>query len=244
MHVATGRLAAQVVLAACLLSGGVFPADAATDGSKAVPPMRFADGARPQSHANDGGSGLVDLTVSNWQWFMSIPFAVSPTNDTDGANCGISQNGQVWFLGGPLGGSFTRTCHIPAGKKILSPIIDFINDFPCPDPNFKPAPGQSLEAFLTEGVTPLIDMVTLAEAQLDGKPLAVQRATSRLFKFTAAADLSPTFDPCVTGSPQLGVSDGYFVQIQPPSRGRHVLHIKSVHPWFGTSEGNYNLIID
>jgi hypothetical protein len=245
MRSASGRLAVQAVMAASLLGSG-FTASAGTDGSKSVAPVRLANAALLQPQTRVGGSDLGDLTASNWQWFMSIPFDVSPTNDTGGLNCGINQDGPVWFLGGPLGGSFTRTCHIPSGKKILSPIIDFVNDFPCPDPTFKPAPGQSLEAFLTTGVTPLVDAVTLAEAQFDGKPLAAQRVTSKLFRFTGAVDLSPTFDPCVTGSPQLGVSDGYFVLIQPPSRGKHVLHIRSVHtdPKIGTSEGTYNLIID
>jgi hypothetical protein len=242
-QIASVGLVVQAMLGACLLISG-SPADAGNDGSRTLAPAHFANGVRSQSAARDADPSLANLTVTNWRWFMSIPFAVGPTNDADGLNCSISQDGDVWFLGGPLGSNFTRTCHIPFGKKILSPIIDVLNDFPCPDPTFKPAPGQSMEAFLTDGARSVVDMATVAQAQFDGTPLRVQRVTSKLFGFTGAADLAPVFDSCVTGSPQLGVSDGFFVLIQPPSRGHHVLHIKSAHPWWGTSEGNYHLIVD
>jgi hypothetical protein len=232
------------MLGACLLGSG-SPAAAGTDGSRSLAPAHFANGALSQSPAIQADPALVALTVANWRWFLSIPLAVGPNKDADGLNCGINQDGDVWFIGGPLSSSFTRTCHIPFGKRILSPIVDVINDFPCTaDPTFKPAPGQSLEAFLTDGAKYVVDLTRLAQAQFDGSPLRVQRVTSKLFGFTAAADLAPDFDSCVTGSPQLGVSDGLFVLIPPPSRGHHVLHIKSVHDWWHTSEGTYHLIVD
>jgi hypothetical protein len=56
----------------------------------------------------------------------------------------------VWYLASTAGGAVTRSCTIPAGKTILFPIVNTENDYPCPDPNFKPAPGQSLQGFLTE----------------------------------------------------------------------------------------------
>ena len=230
------------------------PAAAGTDGSSR---MRGGSPAYTQSnnhspresssasdHGRDRWRGETRsaLTQRWWRWWMSIPLNVNPSGEAGDANCEINQQGPVWFLGGPIGSTFTRACTIPAGKAILSPIINFINDYPCPDATFQPAPGQSLDDFLRIGVAPYLDGVTLAEAQLDGKPLEVRRVTTKLFSFTGAKNLVP-LDSCITGSPQLGVSDGFFVFIEPLERGEHVLQIRSVSPLFGTSQGTYNLRI-
>lgn len=198
----------------------------------------------PSTKATWHGVTLGEWTQRWWRWWMSIPFGVGPTNDHTGAQCGINQSGPVWFIGGPLGQTFERNCTIPKGKAILSPIVDFVNDYPCPAPPvFEPAPGQTLENFLTTSVTPIIDGVIEPSADFDGKPLHLRRITSQLFSFTGAPDLV-SLDPCITGSPQLGVSDGLFVLIEPPSTGEHVLHIHSVLPAFGlSSDGTYHLTI-
>ena len=47
----------------------------------------------------------------------------------------------------------------------------------------------------------------------------------------------------MTGSPQLGVSDGYFITIEPLSPGNHVLQINSVSPIMGTTNATFNLKI-
>ena len=186
------------------------------------------------------GTRMTELTKDWWHWWMSIPANVHPSFD-DGTNCGINQEGPVWYLAGPLNPNFSRTCTIPHGKAILSPIAAFIDDYPCPNPAFQPAAGQTLEVFLTEDVTPLIDQ-TRGQAILDGVLLKAPRITTRLFGFTGAASLSEKADPCVTGSPQVGVSDGYFFIIDPLSRGDHVLQITSNGPG-GASNGTFTLKI-
>ena len=113
------------------------------------------------------GATQAEWTQRFWQWYMSIPVGVGPLNDTDGTQCGINQNGSVWFIGGPVGSTFTRSCTIPKGKAILAPILNYINDYPCPDPTFQPASGQTLEDFLVTGVTPIIDGVTVHTAYLE-----------------------------------------------------------------------------
>lgn len=236
------RWPVQAALAACLMAT-LVPAQAGTDGSKLLR-ASAAKGAPAQSNRVGMTGPLVDLSVRNWQWFMSIPAGVGPTVD-DGLNCGINQDGPVWFMGGPLFENYTRTCRIPLGKKIFLPIIDVIADYPCPaDPTFKPAAGQTLEAFLNALAGGLMDQVTLAQAQFDGRPVEVHRLTSKLFGFTAAADLKNSFDSCATGSPQVATSDGFFVLLPPPSRGQHVLRIQSTFGAAGHTEGTYNLIIE
>jgi hypothetical protein len=182
-----------------------------------------------------------------WQWVLGIPKNVSPFLDTNGAQCGSLQQGPVWFLAGTSGplASAVRECSIPAGQAILIPIVTFLNDYPCPIPPppgapFEPAPGQSIEAFLTAGATGVVDTAGVLEAEIDGKPvrnLTAYRATSRMIQFTAAKDLD-ALDACITGSPQVGVADGYWLMLKPLSVGRHTLHIKG-----DSTEATYHLTI-
>jgi hypothetical protein len=123
----------------------------------------------------------------------------------------------------------TRSCTVPAGKAIFFPVVNVINDFPCPDPSFQPAPGQSLEDFLTEGANYYIDRVAELEIEVDGVLLRDPfrfRATSDLFTFTGDPSLTAVFDPCITGSPQEAVTDGYWIMVAPLAPGEHTLHFR------------------
>jgi len=181
---------------------------------------------------------------------LAIPFASSPVQDQTGESCGLGQSGPVWFLAGTSGTAATRACSVPAGKAIFFPLVNYINDYPCPDPNFQPPPGQSLEDFLAEGAAFFIDHTTELEAELDGvalQNLFGMRARSPLFDFTA--DISnQAFDPCITGSSQPAVTDGYWVMLAPLSVGLHTLHFRGKldFPEFDFSfevEVTYNLTV-
>lgn len=228
------------------------PAQAGADGTPGARSARPTFTAGHRSHSNDTarsesslglwrGQSNAEWTQAWWRWWMSIPATVNPGVDADGANCGINQSGPVWFLAGPLlNPAYTRTCTIPFGKPILSAIAVFINDYPCPDPTFQPAAGQTLEDFLASGIFDAISQ-TAGQATLNGKLLKAKRVTTGVFGFTGATNLR-AFDACITGSPQLGVSDGYFFVIEPLPRGDHVLRITSSGP-FGASDGTFNLKI-
>ena len=60
-----------------------------------------------------------------WNWVGSIDQNLLPRNDKNGENCGINQNGPVWFLDFhiPEGGAInsTKNCEIPEGKAIFIP---------------------------------------------------------------------------------------------------------------------------
>ncbi|CAN5879159.1 hypothetical protein BH11PSE8_BH11PSE8_27660 [soil metagenome] len=184
------------------------------------------------SNLNWHGESLSELAVRWNRWFESIPAGVVPHGDSSGANCGISQSGQIWFLSGPLGGTFVNACTIPAGKAIMAPVFNVIDDYPCPaEFEFEPKPGQGLEAFLTADAAQYVNL-DYRTALLDGAPLRVHRVRTPLFGFTAAASKVAS-DPCITGSPQLAVSDGYYVFIDPPARGQHVLQLRSAPSVFG-----------
>jgi hypothetical protein len=110
------------------------------------------------------------------------------------------------------------------------PIVNYLSDYPCPDTSFHPAPGQSLEDFLTEGAAFIMGFVTELQVEVDGIPLqdlTDYRTVSGLFDFTA--DISwQALDPCITGSMQEGVSDGYWVMLTPLSVGVHTLHFRGL----------------
>jgi hypothetical protein len=240
-HVLRAGLAACLIAASAHTAAGTPGRPGNAAGHAAVPPSLQAASAVAASQQVWRGATLDEWNRRWWRWNLSIPVGADPNSDTEGVDCGVNQDGDVWFLAGPLAPGYSRTCVIPAGKAILSAVVAFIDDFPCPNPDFKPPAGQSLEAFLRADVGPYIDAVSLATATLDGKPLKVRRVATGLFGFTGAASLS-AYDPCITGSPQLGVSDGYWVTIDPPAPGTHTLHIRSSSP-FGQSEGTFTLVI-
>ena len=161
------------------------------------------------------------------QWNEAIPLGVNPANDPSGLQGAINQSGPVWFLAGTFGGSATRQATIPAGTAIFFPLIDYLDDYPCPNTSYPSLSKESLEAFLIDDAAKTINQATGLEATLapdhqPPQPLSSFRFHSKLFSFTAAADLL-TVDPCVTGSPQLAVVDGYWLLLKPLSPGTHTL---------------------
>jgi len=183
------------------------------------------------------------------QWFYSIPLHVNPIQDTTGIQCGINQQGPIWFIEGPIPPSAPATntlqCNIPYGKAIFGGVFAYVNDYPCPEPPpFEPGttPPQTLADFLTEGANGYINLLTNYGAELDGKRLKLYRVTSGLFPFTAAIDLQAV-DPCVTGSPELGVTAGYFFAIDSLSPGTHTLHIHFVPPGGALVNNTFKLTI-
>ena len=139
----------------------------------------------------------------------------------------------------------------PARDFLFRRHISILRAYPCPDPSFHPDPGQSLEDFLTNGngtfpgARSFIDPTSALHAEIDGRPLGdlfSYRATSRLFTFTGNADLATCFDPCISGSPQSGVTDGYWLMLTPLSAGAHTIHFRADNPIFSQEE-TYHLTV-
>jgi hypothetical protein len=162
-----------------------------------------------------------------WSWAVSFPLEQYPPLQAGGeVDCSLGQSGSVWFLAGTSGqGRVTRSCTIPTGTALFFPIINYINDYPCPDPSFQPAPGQTLEEFLADGAAAIIDAVTDLNVSVDKRSLNDlfdYRAISSLFMFTADLSLM-AIDQCVTGTEQSGVTDGYWLLLTPLSLGQHTI---------------------
>lgn len=191
--------------------------------------------------AHPYGQSYADWGAAWWEWVVGFTCTTSPIFDPDGSGQNQNQSGPVFFLAGNTGGTVFRNVTIPSGKAVFFPINNYLNDYPCPDPNFQPSPGESLEDFLTAGATGFIDLVDILTVNLDGNDLTnlfSYRATSSMFDFTGNPDLTNCADPCITGTEQQGVSDGYWIMLKPLSSGSHTLHFTS-----GISQWNYLLDI-
>jgi hypothetical protein len=146
----------------------------------------------------------------------------------------------VWFLpsvpGSALGTNITRSCAIPGHHAVMLQLSSALNDYPCPDPSFQPAPGQSLYDFLIGAISPLFDGETGFTVTLDGvaieDPLSYRFTSDDVFLFKG--DLSmQAFDSCITGKRQPGVTDGFYLMFKPLSRGEHTIVLNG-HDMVGT----------
>jgi hypothetical protein len=184
------------------------------------------------SHADSINSGVfpVDskpygLTYGEWsarwwQWLHSIPKGINPSTDETGEHCDQGQRGPVWFLAGTSGGSAARQCTIPADKAILiSPI-----EVECSYAEF---PNLRTESELRTCAKADQDKVTSVELIIDNvefKSMENYRVDSPLFNFTLPPDNILGLPPQTTQ----GVSDGYFILLEPLPAGKHIISSKGV----------------
>ncbi len=187
-------------------------------------PMLYTKDARPFGRSIERWSELL------WSYIYSTPLDRNPFFDTTGENCGVDQDGPVWFLpavpGSSLGTNISRSCTIPRERAIMLQMSSALNDYPCPDPNFHPAPGQSLYDFLIGAISPLFDGETGFVVTLDGvniqDPLSYRFTSDDVFRFQP--DLSMVaFDSCLTQKHMLGVTDGFYLLFKPMSPGQHTI---------------------
>jgi hypothetical protein len=174
------------------------------------------------------GTSLEGWAERWWQWGLGIPLAQNP-NDTPNVSADIHQDGPVYFLPNPPpGGSTTFT--VPRHEAAAVLLSSVINDYPCPDPTFQPAPGQSLLDFLLAGAV-AADTVASITATLDGASLGdlsvYHFTSSKLMQFTGDPSLA-VLDNCITGSPQPAALEAHFMILKPLPSGTHVLAIHRV----------------
>ncbi len=191
-----------------------------------------------------------EMSARWWQWAYAIPPDQNPILDPNGATCGVNQSGPVWFLAGGPTGTVRNSCVIPSDVSIFFPVINVINDYPCPlDPGFQPAKGQSLKDFLTHGANWYVGQVTDPKVEVDGYQLQnvhAYRATSPLFQFVGNLDVAVGLgDPCVTGFRQQAVSDGCWIWLAPLSPGPHTIHFSEKWniPGWNPQDVTYNLMV-
>ena len=221
-------------------------------------------------HSGKGKAGVVHpegsyngQTYSEWsaqwfQWVYSLPSTHHPLFDN--ADCSVGQRGNVWFIGGKLGGSsaVNRDCTIPEGTALFLAIANSSWDNgACNGNAIQPT------TFTTE------ELRTLAQDSLDGFLDARGKCT---IDGTAVKNLdglhtrfrveSPVFDytipsvdnvlilingPCYNNVPpdQLtipgAVGDGVYVLIKPLPAGQHTIRFGNPG---GVALGNvYNITV-
>lgn len=189
-------------------------------------------------------------------WLIGTPPDKSAANDSDGklSAASLQPNSNVTILPFNFGGKSTRTLTIPASKPIYMPMLGytywyFDND-PC-DPDFKPAAGQSIEAFLQ----PYIDELFIAQhtitAKLNGNDMVSDvkkyHAQSKAFDMLIPAGYQDPACSIVDKKAHV-ISTTYSLFFKLP-KGKHTIVYAGAFPDADPSlsfetEVTYNLIVE
>jgi hypothetical protein len=210
------RLFVLVMLAALLLpTPAVF---AGNDNPGVAPP-----------HANAFGKSYAEWAVAWWQWALSQPGANHPLLDETGANCAVGQQGKVWNLVGVFFTSDTaeRTCTIPTGTALLIPILNaWADNVGEPNP-FTPEQQLARCSGFVENPADLF-------VSVDGHPLQNLEGYAvepTLFDYTMPDHglFDAAFGFNFSGHVEDAASCGYYVLLNPLSKGAHDIQIKATN---------------
>ena len=194
-------------------------------------------------HARVKGRTVTEGAKEWYRWHFRVPADRSPMLLLE-QDCDVDQDGPVFFV--PvydLDTTFQRTCRVPKNRPVLVPLWVIINDYPCPDPSFEPAPGQTLEDFLRQGAIDFNNGTQDLVVTIDGRRIDVRRHrhTSGLFTFDGDPSLVGKIpDPCLTGGRQRGVTDGWWLMLQ-LSPGEHVVNVRALAPFGAPIDYTYTL---
>jgi hypothetical protein len=230
----TSAVKLSTVVALGLLAGCGGP-DPATGGLEQKP----AEAAVTEHHRRNPNPALFEKdarpygrSMEHWleqwvRWVYSVPADRNPFLDPT-IDSNQDQSGPVFFLA-----PGDRTNTIPRHRAIAVTQSIVSNDYPCPDPTFQPAPGQSLYDFLMSAIKPGQDAVQTVEATLDGEVLTGLRdyrtTSDGLFSVVGDLSLQSPLDSCITGTRQPMVADAYLYLIKPLEPGRHLLTTRLVN---------------
>ena len=180
------------------------------------------------AHSHPYGSSMEHWAGSWWRWALSVPAARSPFFSSTG-DCGVGQTGPVFFVPPFAVGStdHSRSCVVEEGKAVAVSLSTVLTEFPCPDPAFRPAPGQSLLDFLrATSVAGNADIAQI-EVTLDGEPLkdllGYHFVSDELLYIRGDRSLQSKVDSCITGEVQPAALDAYFILFRPLPPGHHTI---------------------
>jgi hypothetical protein len=112
---------------ASLVTACEAPDDDATSESEALASAEQPMAAETTLNANPPSK----KQARKWmRWALEQPWSTGPVTDPSGASCGQDQEGPLFFLAGTIGGSVTRQCTIPAGKKLFFPLVNYWCGYP------------------------------------------------------------------------------------------------------------------
>lgn len=234
--VATQLLWSALVAMALLLA--VAPPAMAGQGNLGNPGI-----APPQSHFR--GHTYSEWSAAWFQWVMSMPFTQHPLFDSPGVDCSEGQTGNVWFIGGRLGGATpaNRSCTIPAGTALFLNIVANgpVDNTGCDSTGTVVQPTafsvDQLRIFADSNLDGFID--SRGQCEIDGVDIQhlagldpPYRTQSSVFGYTIPASdnlLVLLNGPCYENPPAAdlivteAVADGVYVMISPLPVGHHTI---------------------
>lgn len=196
----------------------------------------IAAGARPADvlapDARAAGADAAELSARWWQWTFVAPPGARPYEDPTGERCAEAQQGPVWFLAGTSGDAVAqRRCSVPHGKYVFFPIITMLQHSPrgrhvlCSTVRAEAAVNND---YLQHAIVK-IDGVVVPDA----KRFRAHSATC----FDAYERASYMGEP---GEFAPAATDGYWILLAPPSRGRHHISVRAnyANPAAGVAGGD------
>lgn len=192
----------------------------------------------PRAAAVPPDKVVIGMTYGDWgaawqQWVQSIPIDDNPFVDNTGEKCAVGQaSAPVFHLVGAASDEVPDTpvvfdvvrddCVVPAGRYLFFPIVNVANDS-VPGDFFEPTEAAQRET--ASFWANLIDVGTLG-VRVDGKTvknarnLAEFRAQSPAYHFFLPEDNVWELEDPEEGG-YFGVTDGYWVMLEPLSVGQH-----------------------
>jgi hypothetical protein len=216
------------VLAWLLLAGGRVRAEGRPDSDSEEFRGHNPNAALFPVQSHPYGFTMDTWAENWWRWELSIPSAENPLFLTT-FDCSTAQNGPVFFVPPVAVGSknLVRSCTVEHGKALAFSLSTVLNDYPCPDPTFQPAPGQSLFDFLLAGAMAGNADIAEIDVTLDGEPLndilSYHVDSKDLMFFKGDLSLQSTLDSCITGGFQPAAVDAYFILFKPLRPGHHTI---------------------
>ena len=220
----TRKIIINILGGVIMVSALIFVVESCKKDSTAVTPA--ATSPVYAYDATNYGKTNAQWAAEWWKWNLQFDCVHFPLRDTTGAYANQNQSGSVIFLSGRRGHTLSVT--VPAGVSLFLPLITFESDYPCAsDTSSHPAPGESVEHFLTTMTQANVAAMDQLSLTIDGDSIAHVnnfKVLSPLFTMTANADLAGCYDDCLNGSLQSFVGGGYFFMLRPLSKGTHTIH--------------------
>jgi hypothetical protein len=179
-------------------------------------------------NATEFGRTYAQWSAQWWQWLLSIPASINPTNDTTGKDCNLAQSQPLFFLAGiGSGGMVKRSCTVPCGKPLFFPLLNVeCSSVETHTPFFGATAADRVDC--AQGIMDGVGLDAL-KASIDGidvdDSLNHFRVPSPDFRFTMPADGNLLGLPGVTSGSS--TSDGYWLMVMPLSAGIHTLHFQA-----------------
>lgn len=174
-------------------------------------------------NANFRGKTYADWSAAWNKWALEYPLAGHPFTTDPAFDVTARQTGNVWFLAAPFG-TFERDVQIPTGTALFFVLLGAEASSLEGPPFHGDTAAEQEDAAVT-----LVDYAVVDSlfCEIDGvsvKSPAEYRFVSPQYAFTAP---SPWINGDVGGA-GTSVADGYYVLLNPLSKGQHTLHYGGV----------------